>query len=46
MAPYKAFYALALIGAVTAVLRFKDTQAGGLKADVFGKRRHPHTHRH
>lgn len=46
LAPYKAYYALALIGAVTAGLKFKDKQARGLKTDVFGKRRHSHTHKH
>lgn len=45
LAPYKAYYALALIGAVTAGLRFMDTQARGLKADLVGKRRHSHTHK-
>ena len=46
LAPYKAYYALALIGAVTVGLRLKDRQVQGVKADVFGKRRHSHTHKH
>lgn len=46
LAPYKAYYALALIGAVTAGLRFKDKQTRGLKADFSGMRRHSLTHKH
>ena len=45
LAPYKAYYALALIGAGTAGLRFKEKQARA-KGEIFGKRRHSHTHRH
>lgn len=45
LAPYKAYYALALIGAVAAGLRFMDKQVRGLKADVVGKRRYSHTHK-
>lgn len=45
LAPYKAYYALALIGAITAGLRFMDKQGRGLKVDLVGKRRHSRTHK-
>ena len=45
LAPYRAFYALAIIGAITAGLRLKEKQARA-KGEVGVKRRYSRTHRH
>lgn len=43
MAPYRAFYALAMIGMLTAGIRIKDNQARS-KGDIGVRRRHFHKH--